>query len=124
MLSPANFEELQSICYRGENVDGINHRHWRTGEILTTAISPHTPRRLQEGRTSRVALHRVLMNEVPKGIFNYGKHVLRVEEQAHELDTAAKMRLHFADGSATDADVVVAADGLYSVSIWFSIPPK
>jgi salicylate hydroxylase len=116
MLSPANFEELQRISYRGENVDGINHRHWRTGEILTTAISPHSPRHLQEGRTSRVALHRLLMKEVPDGVFNYGKHVVQVEKR-HEGDhNGSKMRLHFADGSTTDADVVVAADGLYSVS--------
>ncbi|OAA63689.1 Salicylate hydroxylase (Salicylate 1-monooxygenase) [Niveomyces insectorum RCEF 264] len=132
MLSPANFDELQRICYRGENVDGINHRHWRTGEILTTAISPHTPRHLQEGRTSRVALHRVLMNEIPDeaAVFRYGKHVVRVEKTPREHDAhngqgeqhdtngpdagSTEMKLHFADGGTASADVVVAADGLYS----------
>ena len=116
MISPASFDELQSICYRGTSVDGINHRHWRTGEILTTAISPHTPRHLQEGRTSRVALHRVLMNEVPEGVFRYGKQVVHVEKSAQEDGAGMKMQLSFADGSSRDADVVVAADGLYSVS--------
>lgn len=117
MLSPSSFEELQRVCYRGENVDGINHRHWRTGEVLTTAISPHSPRHLQEGRTSRVALHKILMNEVPDGLFNYGKSVLRVEKRSREDDGAVEMRLYFADGSNEDADIVVAADGLYSVSV-------
>lgn len=117
MLSPANFEELQRVCYRGENVDGINHRHWRTGEVLTTAISPHSPRHLQEGRTSRVTLHKILMNEVPGGLFNYEKLVVRVEKRGREDDGAVEMRLHFADGSIEGADIVVAADGIYSVGI-------
>jgi len=122
MLSPENFEELQSICYRGEEVDGINHRHWRTGEVLTTAISPHSPRHLQEGRTSRVALHRVLMKEVPDGVFRYGKQVSRVEKRSREIDGMGDMAIHFADGSIESTDIIVAADGLYSVSISFSLP--
>jgi 2-polyprenyl-6-methoxyphenol hydroxylase-like FAD-dependent oxidoreductase len=115
MLSPEGFEKLQSICYRGENVDGINHRHWRTGEILTAAISPHSPRYLQEGRTSRVALHKVLMDEVPDGLFRYGKNVIDVEKQSKE-GGGFEVRLTFADGTTENADIVVAADGLYSVS--------
>jgi salicylate hydroxylase len=121
MLSPSSFDELQSICYRGQSVDGINHRHWRTGEILTTAISPHSPRHLQEGRTSRVALHKVLMNEVPEGVFKYGKYVVQVDKRKKEGGGRAEMRLRFEDWSTEDADIVVAADGLYSVSIGFLI---
>lgn len=125
MLTPANFDALQAICYRGEAVDGINHRHWRTGEVLTTAISPHTPRHLQEGRTSRVVLHRILMNEVPDeaSTFCYGKKVVRVERvlssrgAADDDDARTEMKLHFADGETESADLIVAADGLYSVRL-------
>ena len=117
MLTAANFDALQRVLYRGENIDGINHRHWRTGEILTTAISPHTPRHMQEGRTSRVNLHRILMNDVPDGIFTYGKQVIRVEKVSNRDEReGVEMRLHFSDGSTEGADLVVAADGLYSVS--------
>lgn len=111
MLSSAGFEELQHLLYRGENVDGIRHRHWRTGEIMGGAESPHTSRRMQEGRTGRVALHGLMMSEVPKESVKYGKQATRVENLG-----AAGIIVHFADGGSEDADLVVAADGLYSVS--------
>lgn len=62
------------------------------------------------------------MNEVPDSIFRYGKHVVQVEKRNRVgHDSAVEMRLHFADGSSEDADVVVAADGLYSVSIYLPL---
>ncbi len=83
---------------------------------MTTQISPHTPRRLQEGRTGRVPLHKLLLSEVPEGILEYGKKVLRVETFTDEKNP--NIRLYFEDGGTTDADLVVAADGLYSVLIY------
>ena len=112
MLSPAGWEKMQTLLYRGEGYEGINHRFWRTGEIMTCALSPHTPRYMEEGRISRQALHDVLMQEVPEGIMHFEKHVMRVEKVS---DAGGGMRLVFEDGSTEDADLVVAADGLYSV---------
>jgi len=109
MLSPAGFEKLQRLLYRGENVDGIRHRHWKTGEIMAGATSPHTPRHMQEGRTGRIALLNLMKSEIPEGTVKYGKQGVRVENLG-----AAGMRVYFADGSSEDADLVVAADGLYS----------
>ncbi|KAH8810762.1 salicylate hydroxylase [Xylogone sp. PMI_703] len=115
VLSADAFETLQGLLYKGHNVDGIVNRFWRTGEIMTTQISPHTPRVLQEGRTGRVALYNLLLNEIAEGVVEYGKKVVRVEnldEKNHGIDKG--IRLHFADGGTEDADLVVAADGLYS----------
>jgi salicylate hydroxylase len=115
MLSPSGFKELQRILYRGENTEGIHHRHWRTGEIMASAISPHTPRHLQEGRTGRIPLHKMLMGEVPDGVFEYGRQVVHVERLPRASgDDDQEMRLRFADGSTTITDLVVVADGLYS----------
>lgn len=115
MLSPAGWESMQRLLYRGDGYEGINHRFWRTGEIMTCALSPHTPRYMEEGRISRQALHGVLMQDVPKGIMHFEKHVLRVEKIAD--DGAAGMRIFFEDGTTEDSDMVIAADGLYSV--WY-----
>lgn len=117
ILSPEGFETLQGLLYRGENVDGIVNRFWRTGEVMTTQISPHTPRWLQEGRTGRIPLHNLLLSEIPDGVIEYGKKVIKVEKlekKGPEVDEG--MRIHFEDGSTEQADLVVAADGLYSVS--------
>lgn len=114
MLSAAAWDHLQSKLYRGEGTDGIHHRHWRIGEILTTAISPDTPRHMQEGRVSRVSLHRTLMMDVPDGVFRYGSEVLKIETRVHD-DQQTEVVIHFKNGNTQIADVVVVADGLYSV---------
>ncbi|KIW33245.1 uncharacterized protein PV07_00111 [Cladophialophora immunda] len=112
-LSPEGFEQLQYILYRGPYADGINHRHWKTGEVLKQAVSPHTPRHLQEGRTSRVPLHRILMNEVPEGVVQHSRSAVSTEKIT-KGDDAGAMQVTFTDGTSEIADVVVAADGLYS----------
>ena len=112
MLSPASWERLQYLLYRGDDCEGINHRHWRTGEILTSALSPHTPRYMQEGRIGRIALHDVLMRDVPDNVMNYSSQVQRVEK-----NEPSGMKIVFEDGRVEEADLVVAADGLYSVRL-------
>lgn len=115
MLSPSAWDELQRILYRGEGTEGIHHRHWQSGEVLATAISPDTPRHMQEGRTGRVPLHNTLMMDVPDGIMEYGRKVTHVETRT--AAGAAKVgRLYFADGSTEEADLIIVADGIYSVS--------
>lgn len=76
---------------------------------MATASSAHTARPMQEGRTGRVALLEMLMNEIPDGIPTYGRKVMALKK----LETG--MQVQFADGKTEDADLVVAADGLYSV---------
>jgi salicylate hydroxylase len=116
MVSPKAWDELQRILYRGEGTEGIHHRHWRSGEILATAISPDTPRHMQEGRTGRIPLHNMLMMDVPDGAVKYGKEVTHVEPRGTSKAELASALVHFADGSIEEADLVVVADGLYSVS--------
>lgn len=114
MLSPAAWDHLEQVLYRGKDTDGIRHRHWRTGEVLLTAISPHTPRSMQEGRASRVMLHRTLMMDVPDGVVEYGNEVACVETRRND-EGGSEAVLHFKGGHSTSVDLVVAADGLYSV---------
>lgn len=114
MLSPAAWDHLQQVLYRGDNTDGIHHRHWKTGEILATAVSPDTPRHMQEGRASRPLLHKTLMMDVPDGVVNYQSEIVRLEPRI-TLHGQKEVVLHFRNGQAKIADLVIAADGLYSV---------
>lgn len=120
MSSPAAWAELQRILYRGEGTEGIHHRHWESGEVMATAISPHTPRPMQEGRTGRAPLLNMLMMDVPDGVMQYSREVVRVEPQKDEAKAGAV--LHFSDETTEYADLVVVADGIYSVSIFFFFP--
>ena len=112
-LSKQSFAELQRIMYRGPEADGINHRHWRTAEFLKQAVSPHTHRELQEGRTSRAPLHKILMNEVPPSVMNYSKKAIATDKLLEGEERGA-VKITFDDGSTEIADVVVAADGINS----------
>jgi 2-polyprenyl-6-methoxyphenol hydroxylase-like FAD-dependent oxidoreductase len=58
----------------------------------------------------------MLMMDVTDGIIEYGKEVTRVEPQGERQAAQPGAILHFADGSTEEADLVVVADGLYSVS--------
>ncbi|MFE4534698.1 FAD-dependent monooxygenase [Streptomyces scopuliridis] len=57
----------------------------------------------------RADLHRALLSEVEADQLHLGSRCVRVEEYDDGV------RLHFADGSAHEADVVVGADGIRSV---------
>jgi salicylate hydroxylase len=64
---------------------------------------------------SRIALHDLLMRELPDGVMNYGAHVLRVEKRE-----GGGVNIQFETGEVEEADVVIAADGLYSVGSFAS----
>jgi hypothetical protein len=62
-----------------------------------------------------------LLSEAPDGVISNGKKVLRLQKPERSVNGGgAEIRLHFEDGSTEYADLVVAADGLYSVS--FPLP--
>jgi salicylate hydroxylase len=97
--------------YQGET--GINHRHWRTGEALGISESPHTAPEYREGRTHRVPLHELLLSHVEPETIRYGKHVVRADVSG--TPGRGSTALTLADGEVVHADLVVAADGIYSV---------
>jgi 2-polyprenyl-6-methoxyphenol hydroxylase-like FAD-dependent oxidoreductase len=106
-----DYSQLRDIMYQGET--GINHRHWRTGEALGISESPHTAPEYREGRTHRVPLHELLLSHVEPGTIRYGKHVVRADVSG--TPGRGSTALTFADGEVVHADLVVAADGIYSV---------
>lgn len=95
---------------------GIRHRHWRTGLELATSVSHHTAPQFREGRTHRVPLHNLLLSHVKKGSIHYGKAVSSIEVVNDDDGRSREVHLSLSDGSVAKADLVVAADGIYSVS--------
>jgi salicylate hydroxylase len=104
-------EERQRIPYRGDHNATYKIRHWRTGDIIATApSSPHIAHRFVQARTHRVPLLNVLLSNVPNGIIQYNRSVID-----HQV-TEDGVCLMFDDSSFQHFDLLVAADGLYSVS--------
>jgi salicylate hydroxylase len=60
----------------------------------------------------------LLAAALPKGVVHTGHRVV-----AFEQDNSAA-RVHFADGTAAEADIVVAADGIHSVLQAYVVPPS
>lgn len=106
-----DLEQIQQILYRGDNNGTYMVRYWRTGEIIaTTPSSAHIADKFKQGRTHRVPLLDVLLSNVPAGIIQYNRNVV-----GHEV-TKDGVHLIFDDSSSETFDLLVAADGLYSVS--------
>lgn len=107
-----NLEEVQRILYRGDHEGTYITRHWRTGQIIATApSSAHVLDKFKQARTHRVPLHNVLLSNIPEGTIRFNHKVLD-----HHV-TEAGVQLTFRDRPSEAFDLVVAADGLYSVSV-------
>lgn len=81
-----------------------------TGEVVGSTQAAALPPRLQPHRVRRTALQSALVATVPPSIIHLKKtlkHLTNLDDVVH---------LKFEDGSEVDADLVVGADGIRSVS--------
>lgn len=108
LVDPA---QIRRIVYRPPDKAVYVARHWRTGQILARNYSSpgHAPDYIQ-ARTHRFPLLQAILSNVPEGIIQYGYNVVDV------VVTDDGVRLFFQDQPSQDFDLVVAADGIYSVS--------
>ena len=87
------------------------YRHWKTGEILghdehhTVKIKRHSTTRYH-----RAHLHQALLENVPRDIVYLDKKVVDVK-----ADPEKGVKISFADGTETTADILLGADGIHSV---------
>ena len=102
--------ELRKIVYRPPNRAEYVTRHWRTGEaIVRNYSSPCYAPDYVQARTHRFPLLKVLLSAIPEGIIQYGCKVVDIQV------TENGPNLSLADGRSVEFDLVVAADGIYSV---------
>jgi salicylate hydroxylase len=105
-----DIESINRIAFRGDQDGGYVYRHWKTGEIVNIITnSPGIPQHLSQARTYRIPLYKTLWSNVPREWIQCGKRVTSVQARKDGIS------LSFEDGSAVDADMVVAADGINSV---------
>ena len=96
---------------QGSHPDYWHSRHWQTGDVL--AQIPLGDYAVKEYGASYLTVHRgdfhaLLIDALPDGILTFDKHLTQVEDLGHVV------RMHFADGTVEEADLVIGADGVNS----------
>lgn len=104
-----DISEINEILYRGDYNASYISRHFKTGAIMGAASSSDKVRQdLRQGRTTRIPLHNVLLRHVPPGIIKYGYYLSRVEVKTSNVE------IEFENNQKATADLLIAADGIYS----------
>ncbi|KAH8903563.1 FAD/NAD(P)-binding domain-containing protein [Coniochaeta sp. PMI_546] len=95
---------------KGASTNPTVQRNAYNGEILFPGV-PHDPNDVYEARrVRRLVLQEALAAKVPQGLIEFNKKLVALEDLGVE-----GVRVLFADGTETTADVVVGADGIRSV---------
>jgi salicylate hydroxylase len=102
-------DQLRKI---GSSINGITLRTSQ-GEAITTPSGPATPAFSREGgqgyNVHRADFLNLLFAALPKGKVNLGHRCIQLKEDGD------RVHLSFTNGAATEADVVIGADGIRSV---------
>ena len=105
-LPPHLFDAFARTC--GKPTNGIRFLT-ECGEVLLALNELNQPQRTdaiaQHRSVSRITLRQVLLSGL-EGVMNFGKVFVRYEESP-----SGRIVAHFEDGTTTDGDVLVAADG-------------
>lgn len=91
------------------------HRHWKTGEVLVRdEHSPSVTQRIHHtARYYRPHLQQALADNIPSDTIHLNKRLIKLE-----VDSDGVL-LTFEDGSSYPADLVIGADGINSVCIYY-----
>uniref|UniRef100_A0A8H7TQM5 FAD-binding domain-containing protein n=1 Tax=Bionectria ochroleuca TaxID=29856 RepID=A0A8H7TQM5_BIOOC len=98
---------------KGGSKKNTHQRNAFTGKILHVTRFPENSDADNRGsvRARRVRLQSALLSQVPKGIIQFSKKLISLEN----LDNG-KVRLQFKDGTETVVDLLVGADGIRSIT--------
>lgn len=101
----------EDVCTRQTSGWPMIYRHWKTGEVLSyDEYHTFTAARHTTARYHRAHLHEALLQNVPRELVHLNKRLRNVR-----ADQASGVKLFFEDGSATEADICLGADGIHSV---------
>ncbi|GAB1207822.1 hypothetical protein APSETT445_006557 [Aspergillus pseudonomiae] len=99
----------EDVAFRGPSAIPMIYRHWKTNEVIhQDYFADVSLRRHETARFHRGHLHAALLEHVPLERIHLGKTVVSADT-SHD-----KVTLHFADGTSTQGDVLIGADGIHS----------
>lgn len=101
-----DIDELQEILWRSPNVEGMVVKHWKTGEVLSSKTTNYPPK-FKSAKSQRIDIHKFILKHVPVEI-NYNHYLENIEL----IDKVVKV--NFKHKEPVYADLLVAADGIYS----------
>jgi salicylate hydroxylase len=104
------WNEIRGVSFQPQSIVG---RNWRTGgEIFRTPLIDECPRlyNAEFFHIHRADLHRILLSLLPASSATLSAQCVSVSQ------TAESAVAQFADGRTFDADLIVGADGLQSVT--------
>ena len=99
------------ICTRQNSDWPMIFRHWKTGEVIDHDVH-YTVKTKKHftARYHRAHLHQALLENVPRDIIHLNRETINVKA---DLDDG--VILYFKDGTSTEADICIGADGIHSV---------
>lgn len=103
-------DELRAHAVRPE---ALEFRRWKDNSVLVRSVLGEECEQFFGApyyAIHRADLHRILASALPPGQLHLGYRAVGLDETATGVD------VHFADGSTANADVVVGADGIHSVT--------
>ncbi|KAB8263022.1 hypothetical protein BDV32DRAFT_146813 [Aspergillus pseudonomiae] len=99
----------EDVAFRGPSAIPMIYRHWKTNEVIhQDDFADVSLRHHETARFHRGHLHAALLEHVPFERIHLGKTVVSADA-SHDQVT-----LHFADGTSTQGDVLIGADGIHS----------
>jgi 6-hydroxynicotinate 3-monooxygenase len=111
----------QALSDRGLHPDAFVSRQWDTGETLfELPFDPESEARYGAPyiNVHRGDLHAFLESSLAPASIAFNKRLREID------DHGAAIRLHFDDGSATETDIVIGADGVHSKVRQFVLGPE
>lgn len=100
------------VAYRGPNPISRFYRHWKTNEIIGEDFYEDVNEQLHyTARFHRGHLQQALLKHIPRDIIHLKKKLVAATANARDGVT-----MEFGDGSTATADMMIGADGIWSVS--------
>lgn len=86
------------------------YKHYKSAETLATVLEARDP---YARRIHRAHLLGILQKNVPADMLQTGKHLDRITS-SNTSNEEKRYTLHFADGTSSEADIVIGCDGIHS----------
>lgn len=108
------------VAYRGPNPISRFYRHWKTNEIIGEDFYENVSEPLHyTARFHRGHLQQALLRHIPRDSIHLRKKLVAATANGRD-----GVSMKFGDGSTATADMLIGADGIWSVSASLMVFPE